>query len=70
MRSCTERKGKKPKRTVAVVCLVLLTQSQESSVYSRGPGPGPERENQEVLLTEPGKLGKALDSELSFGGER
>lgn len=68
--ACTERKGKKPKRTVAVICLVLLTQSQEYSVYFRGPGPGPERENQGMLLIEPGKLGKALDFELSFDGER
>lgn len=43
--TCAGRKGKKPKRTVTVVCPILLAQSQESSVYSRGPGPGPEMES-------------------------
>lgn len=42
--TCAGRKGKKPKRTLIIVCPVLLTQPQESSVYSRGLGPGPEME--------------------------
>lgn len=52
---------------MVVVCPFLLTQPQESSVYSRGRGPGPEIEPG-MLLTEPGKLGKALDTELGFDG--
>lgn len=36
--------GKKLEKTVTVVCPVLLTQPQESSVYYRLPHPGPEIE--------------------------
>lgn len=63
--ACSGKVGAKPERTVIVVCPLLLSQPQESTVYSRGCGPEPEIEPG-MLLT--GKLEKALDIELGFDG--
>ena len=65
--ACSGKVGAKSERTVVVVCPLLLTQPQKTSVYPRRCEPGPEREPR-MLLTETGKLEKALDIELGFDG--
>lgn len=65
--ACSGRVEVKPERTVVAVRPLLLTQPQESPVYSRECEPGPETEPG-MLPTEPGQLEKALDIELGRDG--